>query len=75
MNKIIKMKKRPGNIKFRPICSTNDLDTFQEQTYKYRKYFFRNVYLIQEDIPHLNLTTKYLELRTLRKVYRYYMFG
>lgn len=74
MREIIKMKYRTSRIKHRPIYSTNDLDDFQEKTHIPRKYFFRNVYLIHEDIPQLGITSKYLELRTLRKIYRYYIF-
>lgn len=71
--KMIKMKKKSSNIKHRTVYTTNDLDMFINQTYKYRKYFFRNVYMIQEEMPQLNISTRYLELRTLRKVYRCYV--
>ena len=72
-NKIIRAK-RARRIRFRSIYSTNNLDEFKEKTYKYRKFFFRNVYFITEAIPELKINTRYLELRTMRKVYRYYMF-
>lgn len=72
-NKIIRPK-RARRVRFRSIYSTNNLDDFKEKTYKYRKFFFRNIYLITETIPELKLNTRYLELRTMRKVYRYYMF-
>ena len=77
MNKLtkkqIKNKRRVGNIKYRPIYSTSDLDDFINKTYKSRMYFFRNVYMIEEHMPELGITSRYLEVRTMRKVYRCYI--
>lgn len=67
--------RKSSNIKRRAIYWTNDIDDFRLKTYRPRKYFFRNVYLIQENIPELNLEARYLELRTFRKVYRCYIDG
>lgn len=75
-NTIIKIKE-PRSVRFRTICWTNDLDDFKEKTYRSRKYFFRNIYLIQETTPGVfgTVESKYLEVRTIKKVYRCYMDG
>lgn len=69
--KIIKTKK-PHHVRFRSVYWTRDIDEFKEKTHKYRKFFFRNVYIIQETLPTVEIGahTKYLELRTFRKVFR-----
>lgn len=72
-NEIIRIKEKASIVKHRIVYSTNDLEHFINQTYKYRKYFFRNVYLIQEDSIQNETSCEYLELRTFRKVFRCYM--
>ena len=72
MRELIKMKSRISKIRHRTIYTARDLDDFHEKTIVPRKYFFRNVYLIREDVSKPGITLEYLELRTVRKVYRYY---
>lgn len=72
MRELIKMKSRVSKIKHRTVYTARDLDDFHEKTIVPRKYFFRNVYLIQENVSKPGTMIEYLELRTFRKVYRYY---
>ena len=72
MKDIIKNKKRVGKIYFRPIITTYDLSHFKKMTEKYRKY--RKVYLINDvetSIFGEQIKYSYLELRTIKNVYRY----
>lgn len=74
--KTIKTRK-PRQVRFRTIYWTNDIEEFKEKTHKYRKFFFRNIYFVQETLPTVDVAmhAKYLELRTLRKIYRCFLDG
>ena len=71
-----KCRKRKSKVYFRNIVTTSDLNDFKKMTEKYRKH--RRVYYISETCPNLLsggiIEYAYLELRTLKKIYRYISF-
>ena len=72
MKDTIRNKKRASRIYFRSIITTYDLVHFKKMTEKYRKY--RKVYLINDvetSIFGEQIKYSYLELRTIKNVYRY----
>lgn len=75
MRDLVKGKKR-SKIYFRPIVVTTNLNEFKSMTEKYRKY--RRVFLISEHRYNTftgeQIRYSYLELRTVKKVFRYMSF-
>ena len=75
MRDLVKGKKR-SKIYFRPIVVTTNLNEFKSMTEKYRKY--RRVFLISEhrynSFTGEQIRYSYLELRTVKKVFRYMSF-